>query len=116
MWLGPKSDTHVDRALELNPSSGFAWKLKGAAQLKTPSMFGGDPEEAVLSLQQSVSHFEKDFTPHNWLYLDALAWLGQSHFEIEETDLARKVYLKALILEPQFAWVKNALLPATNKL
>lgn len=113
MFLGPKSSSAIESALELNDKSPIVWKLYAHSKLFTPAMFGGDKKEAVEAFEKSVSLFEEqDAFGQNWRYLDALAWLGQAYSKIDEYEKARAVYNKALEVEPEFNWVKTSLLPS----
>ena len=117
MFLGPKSDTHIEKALKYEPESAFAWKMFASSKLFTPAMFGGDIEEAVKSYEKAINLFEKNDSDIaiNWLYLDALAWLGQAYMRNERHDEAVSTFEKALEIEPNFGWVKFALLPAAKE-
>lgn len=113
MFLGPKSSSAIESALKLNNESPLVWMVQANSKLFTPAMFGGDKKEAVEAFEKSVLLFEEQgSTSNNWRYLDALAWLGQAYSKIDEYDKARAVYNKALEIEPEFNWVKKALLPA----
>ena len=112
MYLGPKSEGLVDKALKYDPTCPNAWVQRGGAQLFTPAMFGGDKEEAVRSFQKAVQYFEEQGdTNRSWQYLNALAWLGQAHQQAGQTSDAVAVFQKALEVEPEFGWVKYQLLP-----
>ncbi len=117
MFLGPKSDSHIEKALKYNSESAFAWKMFASSKLFTPAMFGGDIEEAVASYEKAVSLFEKNDSDlaSNWLYLDALAWLGQAYMKNERHDEAVSTFEKALKREPNFGWVEFVLLPAAKE-
>ena len=47
--------------------------------------------------------------------MDAYAWLGQVAVRCGDPDAARRHYLQALEIEPQFAWVRSVLLPALEQ-
>lgn len=116
MFLGPKSSKHLEKAIKKAPESPLVWQIQGSSKLFTPSMFGGDKQEALQAFKRSVELYEagtSSLTP-NWRYLDAYAWLGQCYEALGKPDEARKVYEKALSLEPEFNWVKNGLLPRLN--
>jgi tetratricopeptide (TPR) repeat protein len=86
--------------------------------LFTPKEYGGDPVEAAAMLQQAVDRFAAPGTPPPgpaWGYADALAWLGIARQQTGDLAAARAAWLQALAIEPNFAWVKFALLPSLAK-
>ena len=112
MYLGPKNEKLVDKALKADPESPEAWMQRGGSLLFTPAMFGGDVDEAVIAFEKAVQHYEAQPNhTSNWQYLDALAWLGQAYQKAERPAEAAEVFTKALEVEPDFGWVKYKLLP-----
>lgn len=117
MTLGPKSGSLIAEAKKVAPDSPLVWKLYGNFKLYTPSMFGGDVQEAIDAYAKSVELFERNpaNTKNNWEYLDAVAWLGQAYVKADEPQKAIAVYQKALRIEPKFNWVKDSLLPSAKE-
>ncbi len=111
MFLGAKSGSLIDEALEGNPNSAIVRKLHANYLYFTPEAFGGDKELAVSEYKKAIELFEKSDTKNNWLYLDAMAWLGVALSAQEKKEEAREVYQKALSIERDFNWVKYELLP-----
>ena len=116
VFLGSKSGSLIEQALKLNDNSPLVWKIEASSKLFTPSMFGGDEEAAVEAFRKAVSLFEAapDHLANNWLYLDALAWLGQACEKTGKQEEAIATYEKAVAAEPEFKWVKYKLLPAAK--
>jgi len=117
MWLGPKSDQHIEKAIRLDEKNPAAWYQKGSSYYHTPGMFGGDIGKSVESFEQSVALYEQkaEALDYNWQYLDALVWLGQAYQKNDQLEKAKATYKKALRVEPEFGWVKNHLLPELDK-
>jgi len=113
MFLGPKSSNLIDKAMKLNKESALIQKLYANSKLFTPEMWGGSLDEAIDAYEKSISLYEKqhDQLKYNWLYLDALAFLGQSYYKKGDYAKAVATYEKALAAEPAFVWVKQVLLP-----
>lgn len=113
MFLGSKSNSLVSKAKQLNPNSPFAWKVYANSKYFTPETFGGDLDEAITAYKKSIQLYEATPTQlkNNWFYLDALAFLGQAYVKKNNKEEAIATYEKALKAEPNFGWVKNALLP-----
>lgn len=114
MFLGPKSTSYLDRALELDPSSAIVQKLYAGNQYFTPEMWGGDKDKALLAFMKSNDLFLKADQSSHWMFLDNLAWIGLIHKERENDDEAREVWLQALSYEPNFFWVREGLLPSVK--
>lgn len=110
MFLGPKSQKMLEKSLQANPESAEAQVRNGSSLLFTPEMFGGDPQKSVEYFEKGVTRYEQ-MKSNSWLYLDALAWLGQAYQKIDQPEKAKATYEKALQVEPKFHWVKNSLLP-----
>jgi len=112
MYLGPKSEKLVDRALQADPETPDVWVQRANSRLFTPAMFGGDIDEAVQCFEKAVQYYEAQANhTQNWRYLDALAWLGQAYQKAEQSTAAIETYQKALEIEPNFGWVKYKLMP-----
>lgn len=111
MFLGPKSASLIDEALEEAPASALVRKLHGNYLQFTPEMWGGDKAAALTEYRKAVELFEQENTKDNWLYFDTLAWLGIALTQQGEKAQAKEVYLKALAAEPDFQWIKHGLLP-----
>lgn len=117
MYLGPKSSNLIEKALKDSPASPLTWKVYANSKLFTPEAFGGDIKEAIRSYEKCISLYELDpaTTKHNWIYLDAVAFLGQAYMKDGQSSKAIVTYEKALKIEPDFTWVKSVLLPAARK-
>ncbi|MEQ9376532.1 MAG: tetratricopeptide repeat protein [Imperialibacter sp.] len=111
MFLGAKSANLIDEAMDEAPGSPVVRKLHASYLYFTPEMFGGDKALATSEFTKAVELFEKGDVSNNWLYLDALAWLGIALNNQGEKQQAREVYQKALAIAPDFNWVKFELLP-----
>jgi tetratricopeptide (TPR) repeat protein len=113
MFLGPKSSNLIDKAVKLNKESALVWKLYGNSKFFTPEIWGGSIDEAIAAYERSILLYERqpDQLKFNWLYLDALAFLGQSYYKKGEYAKAVATYEKALAAEPAFGWVERMLLP-----
>lgn len=109
MFLGSKSSSLMEKAIILAPESPLVQKLYAGWKLHTPSMFGGDEDEAVKAFQKAIQLFEKGETANNWLYADALVWLAISYQKIEKKEDSREVLTKAVSFEPDFYWAKSLL-------
>jgi tetratricopeptide (TPR) repeat protein len=117
MTLGPKSSQLLARAEKALPGNPRVLLFRGISLLNTPAAFGGNPAEGTKLLQQAVEAFAKDDAtrdgPH-WGRADALTWLGIAKKKTGDLAAARAAWEQALAIEPDYGWVKFALLPSLN--
>lgn len=115
MRLGQLSGRHADKALRFGPEDPTALREAGGQLLYTPVQWGGDPEQALELLQRAEALYDKTLAGKDWRYLNTLTLLGQALSMTEQKEAARSVYLRALALQPDFAYVKYYLLPALDQ-
>ncbi len=115
MTLGPKSNQLLARADKSLPGNPRVLLFRGISLLSTPAAFGGDAAAGTKLLQQSADAFAKADAsasgPH-WGRADALTWLGIAKKQTGDIAASRAAWEKALALEPDYGWVKFALLPS----
>ena len=111
MTLGSQSGIHIGKAISLDSLNAAAWRQHASSKYFTPKMWGGDINIAIESYEYAIDLFEKENNTTDWIYLDALAWLGIAYEKTDQIEKAREVYEKALEIEPDFTWIKNQLLP-----
>ena len=119
MTLGRRASRASARALELAPGNPRVLLQDGVGKLHTPGMFGGGADRAEAMLLRALAAFRTEPPDRpwpRWGRLDTYAWLGQIGVEREDLTAARRYYEQALDLEPEFAWVRYALLPALEEL
>ncbi len=66
----------------------------------------GDPASAILHLETAVS-----INPHDFV---AVGNLGAAHFQNGNIDLAKKCFVHALSLNPEYSFARNNLLRIQN--
>ncbi|MFC2151614.1 hypothetical protein ACFLSE_03730 [Bacteroidota bacterium] len=115
MTLGAESGKHIGEALSLDSNNPLAWRQNASSKYFTPKMFGGDINEAIKHYEHAIQLYEKNNQTKDWIYLDALAWLGIAYKDTEQTEKAKAIFEKALSVEPEFTWVKNSLLPGLKE-
>jgi tetratricopeptide (TPR) repeat protein len=116
--LGQESSQLMAEAASAAPSSPRVLMFRGQALLFTPPEYGGDPVEGAALIQQAVDHFAApDANPPGpaWGHADALAWLGYAKQQAGDLAAARTAWERALAVEPNYAWVKYALLPSLDR-
>ena len=119
MTLGRRASRASARALELAPGNPRVLLQDGVRKLYTPGMFGGGADRAEAMLYRALAAFRTEPPDRpwpRWGLIDTYAWLGQISVEREDFDAARRYYEQALDVEPGFAWVRYALLPALDEI
>lgn len=114
MILGGKSSDLLETALKSAPNSPIVQKMYAGNQYFTPEMWGGDKDKALAAFLKSNQLFEQRNDTQNWMYLDNLAWTEMLYQEKGMQAEAKKVWEKALAIEPNFEWVSKGLLPSLN--
>ena len=118
MILGMRASRSSARALDLEPANPRILLLDGVGKLHTPAMFGGGEEKAEALLQRAVAAFQTEPADRpwpRWGLIDAYAWLGQIMVRRADHRAARRYYMDALDIEPEFRWVRGVLLPALEE-
>jgi tetratricopeptide (TPR) repeat protein len=118
MTLGPKAQASISRAYKNDPDNPRVALQKGVSALFAPKMFGGGLAKAEKQLRSAAELFEKEPADKpwpNWGRLDTLAWLGQVLKAKGDIEGARNAYNQSLALDPDFAWVRDSLLPAVDR-
>lgn len=113
-FIGPKSMTLIDQAIAINPESVQAIIEKANSLHYAPSMFGGNPTEALIFYKKAIKIFEEKNQgnpPENWVYLNMLAQLALSYQKANQPDNAQKTFKRILNIAPDFKWVKDELYP-----
>ncbi|WP_157472076.1 tetratricopeptide repeat protein [Neolewinella persica] len=114
MLYGSKANKYAAKGVNFGPTSQEAQYCLGSYLFYTPTTWGGDPQKAVEHLKAAAATAPADQASCDWFHLQTLALLGQAQAKTGDTQAARMTYLQALKLEPEFAYVKNVLLPGLD--
>lgn len=118
MQLGPRIGEELSRARQLSPENPRVLMIAGISSLYTPPEWGGDVKEATKLLEHAIAAFatEHPSAPQpTWGLAETHVWLGQAHQKLGDTTIAKAEYEKALAIDPNYAWVKNVILPGLEK-
>ena len=119
MFLGPRVGKAAQKAKQLAPDNPRVVLSAAISDFNTPEMFGGSKERALQGLQRAVELFavEEPTGPVQpvWGHSEAYAWLGIAYQNQGELESARAAFEKALVIDPDFGWVKYELLPKLDK-
>lgn len=115
MTLGPKSNAAMSKALQLQPENPRLLMLDAISKHFTPAMFGGDKELALAGFKRSAEIFEKQTKTStiqpDWGHAEAYAWIGVALLDQNKKAEAKTALERALVIDPEFGWVKYVLLP-----
>lgn len=115
MSLSPKADEAMRHAKSHGPKNPRVWIIDGTQDFFTPSMFGGDKERALEKFERAGRLAEQETVECSlcptWGHAEAHVWIGIAHMEAERYDQARAAFEAALEIKPDYAWVKEELLP-----
>jgi tetratricopeptide (TPR) repeat protein len=116
---GPKSREHLATAQRLDGGKSPRLPLlRGIRAFVVGAEFGGSLEKAEVELREAERLFDEGGAPTvwpSWGRPDVQAWLGQVLARKGDRDGARAAYTRALEMAPDYAYVKNVLLPALEK-
>jgi tetratricopeptide (TPR) repeat protein len=116
--LGPRVAEVQATGGRLGPRNPRVWLLRGSGAVYTPEQYGGGLARAEEWLQQALALYPTDAPAPGhpgWGHAEANAWLGIVYERQGRTDLARAAFLRALELEPGYAWVRRQLLPSLER-
>lgn len=117
MTMGPRADRALDRALELGPSNPRVWLAKGISTLHKPGFTGGGADNALEALERGIALLDSDRPGRGHPVgggAELWAWVGVAHLREDRRQEARTAFEQALALEPDFAWVREVLLPEAH--
>ena len=117
MRLGMQSVEAILRARALGPDNPRVRLLEGISAFHMPETYGGGHRAALEHFLAALELFANDAPPvplPDWGHAEAWAWLGQTHSALGQTEEARAAFERALEVQPDYAWVRDILLPTAG--
>jgi|GEM_PF-555773 len=119
MLLGLKIYEYFVKAFEKDPDNPRINLLKGMSDLYTPEAYGGGADNAIKTLEKSVTLFEKedikDPIKPSWGKEEAYTFLGIAYKQKKDYEKAREFLKKALEINPNFGLAAKELTEIENK-
>jgi tetratricopeptide (TPR) repeat protein len=85
-----------------------------------PPQAGGNQEQGLKRFQEAAQGMEQESTANqayeDWWRAMTYMFLGQAYLGVEKPEEAEKAFKNALALQPNFAMVKNGMLPMTEEM
>jgi tetratricopeptide (TPR) repeat protein len=98
--FGPKVKEENARAMALDDKNPRVWASLGRQYLMAPKMFGGDTSKAIETLEKSAAlDPQQDET---------YVWLAKAYKKHGDKAKAQEAIQRALALNPDSPWIKNA--------
>lgn len=112
--LGPRSMRYARRAVEADPNAYMGHVQLGHIAYFMPAIMGGSKEQAIQHYLNALRRLVGDGEPpeNEWNYLNLLITIGQAYQAVENYTMAKRFYLTVLRIVPDFAWVRDDLMPA----
>lgn len=118
MMLGPRASALLERAGAVAAGNPRLLLARGIFSCTTPQAFGGDPARARGELAAALAAFAQYAAQGpvqaDWGLPLTHAWSGLCLAMAKDKDGAREQYRLALAAAPDFAWVRDQLLPALD--
>lgn len=116
-FLGPKSSSCANQAIELDPNQLFGYIQLGNVKFHSPSIMGGSKTEAISYYLKAKTMMErnKDEIHGDWNYLSLLTAIAKAYESMNDLPKAKLMYEEILKFEPGFASVRDELYPQLLK-
>lgn len=107
-FLGPKSLSHIEKAISLEPNNPAGYIEKGNSQMYRPAAFGGDKEEGLALFRKALSLM--DARPNekcDWQKLLLRTFIVKALYETKR-DTEAKAFVKQMEKEyGSMEWIKQ---------
>jgi hypothetical protein len=89
-FLGPKSLSHIEKAIELDPAEPMGYVEKGNSLLYRPAAFGGDKNQALVLYRKALNLMEaQNIKKCNWQKMLLRAFILKGLVETDQNDEAK---------------------------
>jgi tetratricopeptide (TPR) repeat protein len=117
VWSDSKAA--LEKARSLAPKHPLVVLEEAIDWFYKPVQLGGSQEHGLALFQESIKHIEQwsqnDVAYAKWWKATALMMLGQAYLSTENAVAAEETFWAALAVQPDFEYVKSAMMPMTQK-
>lgn len=113
--LGFKSADAINQAMALSPENPWVRMEKANSLLYRPSLFGGNPQEALLMYQKIAKDLKDTIVKCSWNVLNLYINTAFAQIKLKKYDDAMRTYKEILSAAPNCRWVKDVLIPRLQK-
>ena len=107
-FYGPKSMSHIDKSIELDPTDPSGYIEKGNSLQYRPAAFGGDKLEALAYYKKALKLMEShNNTKCNWQQMLLRAFILKSLYETDQTAEANVFMLEMQKDYGSMNWIKS---------
>jgi hypothetical protein len=116
-WIGSKSFTAANLAVESDPLNPFAYLQLGNIEYYMPAVFGGSKAKALYYYLKAKQLMEQNPNGliNDWNYLGLLTTIAKAYAETGSLFMAKNTCEKILAIEPDYQWVRDELYPQILK-
>ncbi len=116
----PESQAALQKARSLAPEHPLVTLEEAIDLFYKPPQLGGDQQQGLARFQLAVERCaqwqQPDPAYKKWWQATACMFLGQAYLGMEKAEEAEGAFRAALVLQPNFEYVKSAMLPMTQLL
>jgi hypothetical protein len=118
MTARSESQAALEKAKALAPENPLVMIEEAFDLLYKPAQAGGNQEQGLARFREAIKrlgqHPGKDPACEDWWLATAHMMLGQTYLAMAKPEQAEEAFKVALVIEPDFEVVKNAMLPMTQ--
>ncbi|MGH7495036.1 MAG: hypothetical protein ACREOO_21900 [bacterium] len=115
----PESQAALQKARALAPEHALVALEEAIDLFYKPAQAGGNQQQGLARFQQAIAAFARwppgDEAYKKWWEATALMMLGQAYLSLENPAAAEETFQAALEIQPDFEYVKRAMLPMTQR-
>lgn len=111
--LSGKITDAAKSAIKADKNNPLCYIQYGHTEYYKPSSFGGSKTLALANYLKALQLMEKNQTDFlgDWNYLNLLACIGRTYLALDNNNMAKSFYDKALKIAPDFWWINTELYP-----
>ena len=107
-FLGPKSLSHIDKSIEIDPAEPLGYIEKGNSLMYRPAIFGGDKLEALIFYRKALKLIESGKKDEcSWQHMLLRAFILKALYETNQNAEAKTFMLDMQKDYGSMDWIKK---------